>query len=133
MTAPPPIGYSFNTMVMRWASAAAERTRAASCVTSGPMPSPGRTAIFQDLVVAICGSCHSVRYFLHLLLLRHLEVREFLSNDLEQMAVFDGLYLVGDSNELLVDLVEIAPRELVAELFAALAEGVAAGMLAEHQ
>ena len=56
-----------------------------------------------------------------------------VADQLEQVMIFHVLDLVGEPDEAAIDVVEFAPVELVAELFAAQAERVASGMLAQHQ
>src|SRR2546425_2558287 len=56
-----------------------------------------------------------------------------LANQVEQMMIGHVLNLVGQNNESAINFIQFATIELVTELFAAQAEGVPSGMLAEYQ
>ena len=56
-----------------------------------------------------------------------------VADQFEQVMIFHLFDLVGQTDEAAIDVVEGAAVELVAELFAADGEGVAAGMLAQHE
>ena len=51
----------------------------------------------------------------------------------EQVVIVNVLDLVGEDYEFAIDFVQLAALEMVAELIAAQAEGVASGVLAEDQ
>src|SRR5712692_1079277 len=50
----------------------------------------------------------------------------------EQVVIVDVLDLVGENHELAIDFIEFAALEVISELIAAQAEGVASGVLAEN-
>ena len=51
----------------------------------------------------------------------------------EQVVIVNVLDLVGEDYEFAIDFVQLAALEMVAELVAAQAEGVASGVLAEDE
>ena len=55
-----------------------------------------------------------------------------IADQLEEVVIFHVLDLVGEAHEAAVDVVEGTAIELITELFAAHAQGVTSGMLAQH-
>src|SRR6266851_10006426 len=103
-------------------SATARRMLVACWVTSGPMPSPARTAILRRITLSLCSST-SMRGDGGLVGLKKAE----------EVLVVDGFLAVGEFGEAVVDVVEPLASEGVAELFEAICEGAAAGVFAEDK
>ena len=114
----------------------------ASRVTSGPMPSPARTAILSFMRDSFelrgsrrqigryakrdtDASSRSVRW-------RQVQRRCVGCEQGEEVLVVDGFLAVGELGEAGVDLVELGPGERVAEFGEAMLEGAAAGVFAEN-
>src|ERR1051326_2087266 len=109
-TAVPPIACSsVLTSIACWA-ATCRSTRTAVFVTSGPMPSPGRTTILSDLIIPV--RC-LIRPLYHRT--SH-ECGKFLPGDLHQVSVLDRLDPISERYETLIQSIEMASRKLKPEL-----------------
>src|SRR5690242_21816976 len=93
----------------------------ASRVTSGPMPSPARTAILRRM-----------RCFPFLLLVR-CDRRFVWLQQTEKVQVVDVLLAVSQLGEAVIDLIQLFTGERVTELFEALCQSTAPAVLAENE